>query len=89
MVLVKKKGEGNMSRREQYALTGRIQNLLWDKGIKCDCYAPFQFSTDKPIHEKSVNVQSQYSHTLSEPWHTKLTPAKAQKFYEKLKNGGQ
>lgn len=62
-------------------ITGKIQNKLWNMGIKCDCQR-LTFFTDKPFHEKSH--LSPNSENLSNPYITSFGYKTACKFYEQL-----
>jgi len=70
---------------QQQAITGYIQNILWDRGIKCCCSSPLCWFTDKPIHKKSINIQSRYKHKLDEPYKTSLGYKTAEKFLQELR----
>jgi len=70
---------------QQQGLTGKIQNELWRLGIKCDCHSALRWFTDQPIHKKSINMQSEYNHKLSEPWMTSLGYKTAEKLLEELR----
>jgi hypothetical protein len=69
------------------ALTGKIQDELWKQGIKCDAGHCLSWFTDKPIHQKSINIQSKHKHILTEPWMTVLGYKTAEKFLQELREG--
>jgi len=72
---------------QQNSITSKIQNELWERGIKCFCSSPLCWFTDMPIHKKSINIQSQYKHQLTEPYMTSLGYKTAEKFLEELRKG--
>jgi len=71
---------------QQAAITGMVQNELVRLGYKCSCSSNLSWFTDKPIHKKSINTQSQFKQALAEPYMTSLGYATALKFYDELKH---
>ena len=67
----------------QDGLSGRIQDELWRLGYKCRA-SRLAWFTDKPIHAKSQDISSRYSHKLTQPYFTRLTPKTALVFYMEL-----
>lgn len=71
---------------EKQSISGKIQNELWNRGIKCDAMELCWF-TDRPIHAKSKNTQSMYKHKLDMPYMTNLGFKTAERFLNDLRNG--
>jgi hypothetical protein len=68
------------------AITGKIQNELWRLGYKCCTTQRLYWTTDKPIHAKSVhNPYGPGGVKLDEPYRTKLGYKTACKLYEELR----
>ena len=72
----------------QDRLSADIQRELCRLGYRCR-FNRLVWFTDKPIHQKSVDISSRYRHLLDEPYMTSLGPAGAVKLHKELKSARQ
>ena len=75
-----------MNTRERNRLTDQIREELWRLGIKCEWCMNLYWTTDRPIHAKSVHrPHGPGGNILSAPYTTKLGYKTALKFLDELK----
>ena len=75
-----------MTAREKDRVTDQIREELWRLGIKCEWAMRLNWSTNKPIHAKSVHrPHGPGGNTLSAPYTTSLGYKTALKLLEELK----